>query len=163
MVMVWPMGNYSTIFSVNPPFHSSFTNNSQCNKFMKAMDTMAAIYADNWSLQLKRIWDTQAHDLYLDQAHHYSAKGLLTYWMAVDCTIKFWDTAFSPIHKTNKNHMQNCQKSFGGNKRVQWTNKFSWKREKCFWSAELNYCSYFNELQLQLYGSPTNREDYISY
>ena len=87
---------------INPPFHSSFTNNSQCNKFTKAMDTMAAIYADNWSLQLKRIWDTQARDLYLDQAHYYSAKGLVTYWMAVDCTIKFWDTALGPIHKTKQ-------------------------------------------------------------
>ena len=96
------------------------------------MDTMAAIYADNWSLQLKRIWDTQARDLYLDQAHHYSAKGLVTYWMAVDCTIKFWDTALSPIHKTKQKPYAELSEKFCGNKRVQQTNKFSWKREKCF-------------------------------
>ena len=88
--------HYPEIIWINPPFHS------QRNKFAKAMDATAAVYADNWSLQLKRIWDTQGCELYLDQVHKFSAKGYMMYWMAVDRTIKFWDTALSPLHKIKK-------------------------------------------------------------
>ena len=124
--------HFPELLWINLPFHSAFTNNGQRNKFTKAMDTTVAIYADNWSLQLKRIWDTQGRDLYLDQAKCYSAKGLMTYWMAVDRTIKFWDTALSPIHKLPKNQFNKGQNIFGGSKRGQCTNKFSWKKNKCF-------------------------------
>ena len=116
--------HFPEIIWINPLFHNSFRNNAQCNKFSKALDTTAAIYMDNWSLKLKRIWDPQSRDLYLDDPNRFTAKGLMTYWMAVDRTIKFWDTALSPIkcqqmplqtlmpmpnqtHKRKKNHRYN--------------------------------------------------------
>ena len=129
--------HYPELLWINPPFHSSFINNSQQNKFAKAMDTTAAVYADNWSLQLKRIWDTQGRELYLDQVHKFSAKGLMTYWMAVDRTIKFWDTALSPLHKSKKKAATtvsttatfNSDRNNCGHRR---TNKFFWKRKREF-------------------------------
>ena len=88
------------ILWINPPFHSGFRNNGQRNKFSWALDNTAAIYEGTWSLKLKCIWDTQVKELFLSDMNRFSAHGLMMYWMAVDCTIHFWDTALSPQRTT---------------------------------------------------------------
>ena len=47
---------------INPPFHLGFANNSERNKFNRALDTTADLYDYMWSLKLKCIWDTQSHE-----------------------------------------------------------------------------------------------------
>ena len=58
---------------INPPFHLGFKNNTQRNKFSRALDNTAAIYEDTWSLKLKHIWDAQGHELFLPEANRFSA------------------------------------------------------------------------------------------
>ena len=48
-----------------------------------------------WSLLLKKIWNSEDNSLYLRDSHRFAATGYMTYWMAVDRTIKFWDTALN--------------------------------------------------------------------
>ena len=119
--------HFPELLWINPYFHSSFNNNGQRNKFTKAMDTTAAIYADNWSLQLKHIWDPQNREIYLDHACRFSSKGLMTYWMAVDHTIQFWETALSPVHKKKQS-----KSTFFPGRGKQRTNKFSWRKDNEF-------------------------------
>ena len=55
-----------------------------------------------WSLKLKKIWDSDNSMLFLRDEKHFTATGLMTYWMAVDRTVKFWDTALSTGLMGNK-------------------------------------------------------------
>ena len=129
---------YSELLWINPPFNKDFSNNPQHSKFGKALNTTASIYADNWSLQLKRIWDTQSQDLFIPGARRFSSKGLMTYWMVVDRTIRFWDTALSPLsrrHTVNSvNPVSNQVTSHCNNQPTNQargnTQKFRWYRSQ---------------------------------
>ena len=123
--------HYPEVIWINPPFHSGFGNNAQRNKFTKAFDTTAAIYNDTWSLKLKRIWDPQSSDLFLKEANRFTAKGLMTYWMAVDRTMKFWDTALSPAHKVVSTHqdVENTGRPMNKKKNRHF-NKFHWQKRR---------------------------------
>ena len=120
--------HYPEIIWVNPPFHRSFRNNTHRNKFSKALDATAAIYSDNWSLKLKCIWTSEGQDLFLADANRYTSNGLLTYWMAVDRTIKFWDTALSPLNKMFKK--KQTPRPQQGRPAMQRSSKFFWKKRK---------------------------------
>ena len=120
--------HYPELIWVNPPFNTGFVNNPQRNKFSKALDSTAAIYADNWSLQLKRIWDTQGRDLYLPRYSRFTSKGLMTYWMAVDRSVRFWDTALSPLNRrTNPTTTPVAPKA---THKKRGCNKFKWFKNK---------------------------------
>ena len=122
--------HFPELLWIDPPFHNAFNNNSKRHKFSKALDNTAAIYIDNWSLKLKRIWDPQSTDLFLQDVQRYTSKGLMTYWMAVDRTIKFWDTALSPVNK-----MQTATKHPGQKQHTKkrgHADKFYWQRKREF-------------------------------
>ena len=123
--------HFPEIIWINPPFHCNFANvdNSQRNKFSRALDTTAAIYEENWSLKLKRIWNPQSSELFLKESQRFTTKGFMTYWMAVDRTIRYWDTALSPLKKV---HHQNAWHQNFKNQKYQRTSKgkFFWKKEQ---------------------------------
>ena len=123
----------SEMIWINPPFHSGFKNNSQRNKFSRAFDTTAAIYDDTWSLKLKHIWDTQGSELFLPEVNRYSAKGLMTYWMAVDPTIRFWDTALSSEHQAVRVNAAPTTPHFQGAPVEKNRKKNFWQRQKTTW------------------------------
>ena len=80
------------IIWIHPPFHCYFKDNNLRHKFSKALDTMAAMYPNNWSLQLKKVWNTEDPNLYIRDAKRYTATGLMTYYLAIDRTVRFWNT-----------------------------------------------------------------------
>ena len=89
---------------INPPFHTNFPDNPQRAKFGKCLDRTATLYPNMWSLKLKKIWNSQDTSLYLKDAGHFTATGLMTYWMAIDRMVKFWDTALVTGLMGNKLH-----------------------------------------------------------
>ena len=107
-----------------PPFHSFFTDNPQCAKLGKALDNTVVLFKNMWSLKLKKIWDSQDSTLYVKDSHRFTVTGLMTYWMAVDRTIKFWDTSLINPPTLKPNH--NPPKTFNNNKdfhrRRKWHN-----------------------------------------
>ena len=85
--------DFPHVLWIVPPFHSGFSDNSQLAKFGKALDTTAVLYPNMWALKLKKIWSPEDTSLYLQESARFTATGLMSYWMAVDRTVKFWDTA----------------------------------------------------------------------
>ena len=146
MVFQWPMGNYSTIFSVNstrwlqPGRISSLskqrknTPESYCGSTHHfTHHSLTTVNATN----SRRPWIQWQPSMLTTGLYSLKESGtpkLVTYTWIKPITIVqrvLWLTGwqlialsnFGTLHlvpstRQNKNHMQNCQKSFGGNKRV---------------------------------------------
>ena len=90
---------------IAPPFHNGFSNSNLHAKFSRNLDNIANLFEGMWSLKLKKIWDPADFNLYLQDAKRFTAMGLMSYWMAVERAIRFWDT----VLKENKMKQLRCQ------------------------------------------------------
>ena len=106
--------HFPHVIWIVPPFHSFFPDNPQRAKLGKALDNTVVLFKNMWSLKLKKIWDSQDSSLYIKDAGRFTATGLMTYWMAVDRTIKFWDTQLINPPAVKSNH--NPPKTYGTTK-----------------------------------------------
>ena len=121
-----------------PPFHSGFPDNSQCAKFSKALDTTAALYPNMWALKLKKIWNPEDTSLYLQESARFTATRLMSYWMAVDRTVKFWDTALVTGFMGNKVEGKHDQTSVRKPSWSKWSSENNKKRSGRFFDRKFH-------------------------
>ena len=98
--------NYPGFIWIEAPFHKYFGNNTQREKFNKALSTIGALHENVAVLGLKKIWDPENGSLFLQRENRFTADGFQCYWEAVDKTVRFADT----IHfkKLQKNKDRKC-------------------------------------------------------
>ena len=91
---------YPAFIWIAPPLNVNFLNNDLRRELTLAMESVASKYNDFWCLQLKKVWEYDNPSYYDDDCHRFTAKGVSTYWNAVDSTVKFWNTNLN--HKPSK-------------------------------------------------------------
>ena len=80
------------IIWIEPPQNCQFSNNEERSLFTKCLGNIAKLHSNTTSLALKKIWDMENRNLFVQDYNRYTAEGYATYWSAVDCTVKFADT-----------------------------------------------------------------------
>ena len=77
---------------IEAPLHVEFRNNLERNDFNKSLQSVAKFHKSVSVLELKKIWDPDNRNFYVGESDRFTADGLLSYWEAVDRTVKYADT-----------------------------------------------------------------------
>ena len=85
---------YPHIIWIQAPCHNSFPKayNDLRQKFNLCLSKMGKLHLNTSVLELKKIWDPEDSTLVLPGSETLTAKGRVTYWEAVDRTVKYCDT-----------------------------------------------------------------------
>ena len=83
---------YPTFLWIECPKHVSFKDNDERKVFNDVLQDCAKMHRHTVNLHLKKVWDPEDYNLYIDTADRFTSDGLNRYWAAIDCTIKFADT-----------------------------------------------------------------------
>ena len=111
---------------IEAPMHNNYYNNAEREAFNRALNNAVKYHDNTKVLQLKKVWNTEDTNLYIQESSRYTSVGLNTYWQAVDCTVRYADTIlfkklqFKPKHFTKREHESNA---FKKNDKYHWTNK----------------------------------------
>ena len=85
--------NYPQFIWIEAPLHQNFNSvdNDLRERFNTCLRTISKSHKNTSVLELKKVWDKSNPNLYLNETIHsrFTAEGLKTYWLAVDCTLKF--------------------------------------------------------------------------
>ena len=74
-----------------PTNNVNFDDNERRLICAKSLLNISKLHTNNRALELKQLWDENDVSLFDRDLQKYTANGLLTYWKAVDRTIKFYD------------------------------------------------------------------------
>ena len=90
---------YPHIIWIQAPCHNSFPKayKDLRQKFNLCLSKIRKLHLNTSVLELKKIWDPEDSTLVLPGSETLTAKGKVTYWEAVDRTVKYCDT--TTLHK----------------------------------------------------------------
>ena len=71
------------------PLHKNFYNNEDRRHFNSILQAVAKEFANISVLSLKKIWEPDNGNLFLQEGNRFTSQGLNTYWEAVDRTIQY--------------------------------------------------------------------------
>ena len=83
--------DYPHILWIEAPLHNHYSKvfNEHCKKFNEALKLVATRVTGVSVLQLKKVWDPENAKLYLREQQRLTADGIMTYWMAVENTVRY--------------------------------------------------------------------------
>ena len=84
---------YPQVLWIEPPLNKNFgkEDNFKRKKFSAAIDKICKLFQNMTVLQLRKIWDYEDSNLFLAEAHRFTAEGYNLYFQAVDAVLKLWD------------------------------------------------------------------------
>ena len=79
---------------IEPPLHDSIWSkeNDLRSQFGRALASVASLHENTHALKLKKGWDESDRSLYNRDECRFTAAGLISYWKAVDKTMKYANT-----------------------------------------------------------------------
>ena len=83
---------YPQIIWIQAPIHKSFNNNNMRELFNHSLNEVVKFHDNTFVLDFKKIWDPENGSLYVQESNRFTSQGLTTYWLAVDCTLRFADS-----------------------------------------------------------------------
>ena len=100
---------YPAFIWIEAPLHDNFTDeaNMARSHFNRIVSKAAILQENTWSLQLKKIWDSQNGSLFLKEEQRFTAEGLKYFWEAVDKTVRYADTILLKKATKQKGSNQN--------------------------------------------------------
>ena len=115
---------YPHLLCICPPLHRYFYNNSQRLRFAESLEIVTSQYIEMSALSLKKIWDEEDTHLVIKDKQRLSARGEISYWQAVDATVKYWDNKFSrDLHQQSSGYNPGCST-------MTVHNKFNWHKKQ---------------------------------
>ena len=93
-------------------------------KFNKALEDTAKLHGNTWSLPLKKAWNAQDSELFLQDRNRFTAVGYRTYWEAVDHTVCYFD---SVLLKKQLKNSKSRSKSTSGVSDGDQKDRFRWQ------------------------------------
>ena len=142
--------NYPHLIWIQAPCHDSFPKdyNELIQKFNLCLSKMGKLHLNTSVLELKKIWDPEDSTLVLPGTITLTAKGKVTYWEAVDRTVKYCNTttlrkeAAREFKEKDQGKMPNRNKNYSlqrspNNDRYHWhrpshnnygTNRYDYQR-----------------------------------
>ena len=113
--------DYPQILWIQAPEHINFPDNSQRFKFNRSLSDAAKLHSNVTTLVLKKAWDPKDQDLFLSDSSRFTIRGYNTYWEAVDCTIRYFDSIM--LKKQFKGKTQKSSSAKSDQKdRFRWQN-----------------------------------------
>ena len=103
-----------------PPFHDNFANNSQRVQLAAAIESTAKFHEQTSALELKKAWDAHNTGLFVQKSQRFTTEGYITYWDAVDKTVKFCDIIL--LKKAAKRLKPARMSSSAFNTKYKWVN-----------------------------------------
>ena len=77
---------------IQAPYHDHFSDNNLRFKFNRILEEMVKFHMDTFTLSLKKVWNDKNPNLYIQEAHRFTAEGYSTYWEAADRTVRYFDS-----------------------------------------------------------------------
>ena len=116
--------NFPQIVWIEAPEHKNFCNNDLRREFNACLNDIVHFHDNTLCLPLKKIWDSSNAHLFIEEYSRFSSEGYMTYWSAVDCTIKFadtilWSKAISPKKPKKKSFIPWSQDKYHLSKRSE--------------------------------------------
>ena len=106
--------------SATAPTHMYFKNNHKREIAKDHLLKEAKFYKNMSVLRMVKVWEEDNPNLFNNHSYRFTSEGLAKYWLSVDSTIRYWNTAIHP--KLGKLHSICSNKSKGYDK-YHWHNK----------------------------------------
>ena len=119
--------DYPNLLWIQAPIHDGFYNNPERHKFNRALDEVVKLHSNVYTLILKKVWDPKDPNLYVEEAHRFTAAGYQGYWEAVNKTIRYFDS----VVLKNKGKKQKFATSSGESKLKSYTHQKGGNNQKC--------------------------------
>ena len=108
--------------------HEKYPNDKKRGKFNDCLTSVGKLYSNNFTLDLKQLWDPKELSLYNPNEKKLTAYGLKTYWKSVDRTIKFCNSIIDRITaKKYLNRINNVSHQRPGNEQYQYQQTSSYR------------------------------------
>ena len=134
------MDGYPHILWIQAPLHDKFANNGDRIIFNRCLEETIKLHGGVSCLALKKVWNPQNVNLFVESCNRFTNDGFHDYWEAVDHTVRFCDSILlkklekaklqtSPVrdqkgqHSSQKDHLVPSQK---GKKRFS-SDRFRWQ------------------------------------
>ena len=96
--------NKPQILWIEPPLYKNFSDNIRRKKMGTAIANAAKLYSEMVVLQMRKIWDYDAAELYSAPTQRFTADGHKRYWLTIDYLVKLWDTFLSQKKSLKREH-----------------------------------------------------------
>ena len=121
---------------IQPLVHRNFKNNQLREKFAVCLEKTATYHENTFALPLKKVWDENDSALFSATDNKFTANSYISYWEAVDQTVRYADTLLLKKESSTKNKSKVGQRESSEPKYFKSANKFdkhhwkstTWKR-----------------------------------